>query len=554
MTTRQAVPDRAVLLSYNEVWSSEQRSARGVKRKRRVQRAFATVSLLLLLAMCGAAAPGAGAGQESVDVPMSWMRNAGAAAAFLLVLCAALWYVSIRWAINRETAPLRRELAQRARSEDSLMDQYSVLTKSSIERLAEPILTAKSAEAEDERTRALERLQKLNKLKEVLLVSGGLEDKLKTITDSLSRLFDVDFCRIWLTRPGDLCNGGCIHSTFEGGPHACHRHESCLHLMASSGKHARADSKMHHRVPFGCYKIGRVGAGQEKRFLTNDIANDRRVPNPKWAAELGFVSFAGYKLESATGDPIGVLAFFSRHPISSEEDAMLESMANSIAQAIHAANAEEALRENEKKFRTLYEASSDAVMLFDESGLFDCNESALDIFGCKVRADFLGKHLHELSPPTQEAVRTASGSVESGVLAEEEFDRAIAEGSSRFEWMHLRADGTEFPADVLLTAMELEGKTVLQAVVRNITERKQAEGEREKLIAELRGALAEIKTLSGLLPICASCKKIRDDSGYWNQIELYVGDRSDAQFSHSICPDCKEKLYPELYGKKRAET
>ncbi len=74
-----------------------------------------------------------------------------------------------------------------------------------------------------------------------------------------------------------------------------------------------------------------------------------------------------------------------------------------------------------------------------------------------------------------------------------------------------------------------------------------AEKEREALIAELSKALANIKTLKGLLPICASCKKIRDDKGYWEQIETYVRDHSEANFSHSICPDCMKKLYPEFY-------
>ena len=63
---------------------------------------------------------------------------------------------------------------------------------------------------------------------------------------------------------------------------------------------------------------------------------------------------------------------------------------------------------------------------------------------------------------------------------------------------------------------------------------------------ELQAALSEIKTLSGLLPICASCKKIRDDKGYWNQLELYIRDHSEAEFSHSICPTCAEKLYGDL--------
>ena len=79
-----------------------------------------------------------------------------------------------------------------------------------------------------------------------------------------------------------------------------------------------------------------------------------------------------------------------------------------------------------------------------------------------------------------------------------------------------------------------------------IKERKLAQIEKDSLIVELKDALSQVKTLSGFLPICASCKKIRDDSGYWNQIESYIRDRSEAEFSHSICPDCAKKLYPEI--------
>jgi hypothetical protein len=78
----------------------------------------------------------------------------------------------------------------------------------------------------------------------------------------------------------------------------------------------------------------------------------------------------------------------------------------------------------------------------------------------------------------------------------------------------------------------------------DITERKRAQNERERLLRELQEALAEVNRLSGLLPICASCKKIRDDKGYWRQIEAYIRDHSEAEFSHSICPACAEKMYP----------
>jgi hypothetical protein len=78
----------------------------------------------------------------------------------------------------------------------------------------------------------------------------------------------------------------------------------------------------------------------------------------------------------------------------------------------------------------------------------------------------------------------------------------------------------------------------------NITGQKRIEAERERLIAELQQALSRIKKLSGLIPICASCKKIRDDSGYWHQVEAYIRDHSEAQFTHGLCPICAEKLYP----------
>jgi hypothetical protein len=80
----------------------------------------------------------------------------------------------------------------------------------------------------------------------------------------------------------------------------------------------------------------------------------------------------------------------------------------------------------------------------------------------------------------------------------------------------------------------------------DITERKLIEEEREKLILDLSEASAQVKTLSGLLPICASCKKIRNTSGSWEQMESYIRDHSEADFTHGICPECARILYPEL--------
>ena len=80
------------------------------------------------------------------------------------------------------------------------------------------------------------------------------------------------------------------------------------------------------------------------------------------------------------------------------------------------------------------------------------------------------------------------------------------------------------------------------------TELQQRYEERDKLVQELQEALAKVKMLSGMLPICASCKKIRDDQGYWNQIEVYIRDHSEAEFTHGLCPDCARKHYPEYFS------
>jgi len=90
-----------------------------------------------------------------------------------------------------------------------------------------------------------------------------------------------------------------------------------------------------------------------------------------------------------------------------------------------------------------------------------------------------------------------------------------------------------------------DGKIIgLVGISREINEIKQAEEQREKIIAELQEALDKIKTLKGLIPICACCKKIRDDQGYWNSVESYIKDHADVEFTHGICPDCMKKLYP----------
>jgi len=93
---------------------------------------------------------------------------------------------------------------------------------------------------------------------------------------------------------------------------------------------------------------------------------------------------------------------------------------------------------------------------------------------------------------------------------------------------------------------EAGGLLALEGFVTDITDRKRLEQDRERLIEQLQKALTEVRTLSGLLPICSSCKRIRDDQGYWQQIEGYLHDHSNLDFTHGICPECARRLYPDI--------
>jgi PAS domain S-box-containing protein len=180
----------------------------------------------------------------------------------------------------------------------------------------------------------------------------------------------------------------------------------------------------------------------------------------------------------------------------------------------------------------LVEEMADAVLVLSGEGrIVDANPSARSLLGLDlpVEGSPLPDSLSWLEEPLARVRDARDGRTE-----------ATLPGSPA-RCLELRAsplrDRRGRPAGTLL-------------VISDITGRRAAELEREKLIGELRGAVADIRTLSGLLPICASCKKIRDDGGYWQGLEQYLSTHSQAQFSHSLCPECIARLYPEFAQKK----
>lgn len=122
------------------------------------------------------------------------------------------------------------------------------------------------------------------------------------------------------------------------------------------------------------------------------------------------------------------------------------------------------------------------------------------------------------------------------------------------EHTHLHADGTVRDVEVHGYPIFDDKGNLVQMIEYciDISDRKRATEERETLIADLQRALGEVKALSGLLPICSSCKKIRDDAGSWNNLEQYISKHSEAEFSHGLCPECAHKLYPSIFDKLKS--
>ena len=127
-----------------------------------------------------------------------------------------------------------------------------------------------------------------------------------------------------------------------------------------------------------------------------------------------------------------------------------------------------------------------------------------------------------------------------------EMIEAIDDTGDHFETHHRRKDGTLCEVEISTNGAVYRGQKLIFCVCRDITKRKRAEKEREKLIKDLQEALAEIKTLRGILPLCSYCKKIRDDKGFWEQVDVYIHKHSQADISHSICPECMKEHFPDI--------
>lgn len=445
---------------------------------------------------------------DSPTFEMTWLAHAvlGASGLFAVLLAG---YVGAL--VGRSTRVNR--LVERRTSELSLANRQLQQEMHQRQRAQEVL------------RRNLERQVRLNHLfQEDLPQSESLREKLQKITDTVVEVFGADFCRIWATAPGDLCDAGCMHAQVTEGPHVCRYRDRCLHLLASAGRYTHVDGEVHRRVPFGCYKIGRVAASEDPKFLTNDVQHDPRVHNHEWARELGLVSFAGYRLCATDGTPIGVLALFAKHPIDPEDDNLLEGLAASTSHVIQTAGAEQelrkaydepearvqertaqlaqanrdlqveiaertqaeqSLRESEERYRHLFEELNDAAFLADvETGrILETNRQAETLLG-RPRAEIVGMHQAELHPASRadEYRMKFAAHIERGKAAD--FDSEVT-----------RKDGTSAPVRVSAAPLNLGGRSLVLGLFQDITERKRAEDALQEEKSLLRSLVDVMETM-----------------------------------------------------------
>jgi two-component system NtrC family sensor kinase len=333
--------------------------------------------------------------------------------------------------------------------------------------------------------------QEVNAIQQSLLKMAPLEEKLNKVTNSIVKVFQAESCRIWLIRPGDRCQQDCIHARVKEGPYVCRDSQKCLHLLASSGSDTLNDKRNYARVPFGCYKMGRLASEQERKILTNDIQNDPNIHDHQWARQLGLTSFAGYQLKVEGSQTFGVMALFSKQSIEDSTDMLLDGISSSVALAVQEALTAQTVNDREEKYRSLFEGSRDAIMTIEPPlwNFTACNQATVELFRAGTKEGFTKLGPKDVSPEFQ------PDGVASCLKAQEMVKTALREGVSAFEWTHRRANGQEFPATVLLARMHYHGKVVIQATVRDITEQKWAENELIRANKSLEDANASLRGL-----------------------------------------------------------
>lgn len=214
-----------------------------------------------------------------------------------------------------------------------------------------------------------------------------------------------------------------------------------------------------------------------------------------------------------------------------------------------------ALRHSQKRFQVLFDAMPVGAMIQNQNRIVAANKPFADMFGYQQHEMIGGKPTAMVAPESLEEMN----------------QRMALQSEDSYRITGLRRNGSAFPVEVIAKNIEYQGQPMSVMVMRDLTDHLIARQRLEQLnellearvaertialnetVTNLRLALENVKTLSGLLPICGSCKRIRDDDGYWSQVEDYISAHSAAEFSHSLCPECLERLRDEIVERQRRQ-
>ena len=197
--------------------------------------------------------------------------------------------------------------------------------------------------------------------------------------------------------------------------------------------------------------------------------------------------------------------------------------------------AEEALRKSEAQFRKLADLAPFAISILRGEEYLYVNSAWQELTEyTEEEAKALETH-SVVHPDMREQVRQRGVKRTSGETPPARYEMKLITKGGEVRWCDFGA-----------TLIDYGDEPAILSVAADITEQKKADEEREQLIAELQKAIAEIKTLRGILPICSYCNKIRDDDGYWERVEVYIKKHTEADMSHGICPRCLEEHFPDI--------